>query len=95
MWEEIISKAAERLDKDPKLVKFVNDELWKAVRLYMSKPEEIKGRIYLNSFIKFYLSEKKLASYIQRMKTKPNVKQETIDYYENLFKLTKEGKAKK
>ncbi len=72
--EDIIDKLSEKHKLPPEQIKLVIASFWDGFRYYLTHPLEAKAGIWIHNLLTFYMSEKKIKNYMERLKLIPNLR---------------------
>lgn len=90
MNEEIIKKLAEKYNLPEEQIKLVVGSFWDGLRHYLTHPLEAKDGIIVHNFLSFYIGQRKIKNYIDRLKLKtfkrtPKSETSQVEFYEELL----------
>ncbi len=100
MTSKIIEKISKERKLPPEQVKMVIDSLYDGLRYYLTNPLETKDGIILHNFLSFYIDEKKVNKYVERLKLKqfknpPRSEESQLEFYDDLLKVKKKYERQK
>lgn len=98
--DDIIDKLSEKYKLPPEQIKLVISSFWDGFRYYLTHPLEAKGGIWIHNLLTFYISQKKINNYMERLKLlefkrKPSAETSKIEFYEELTKVKTKNERQK